>query len=209
MPGQSMNISVCAIDQWSQRVSTIITSTVLSEHNAYTKVGTSGYLLISDTTTTMPLRVTGHRYNKVKVGLYSIETYADYDFTVMLDDCSPGFIYSEGNLSCVCDSALTDRDIDCDIERAVLLVPDNYWIGPVNSDNNTIELVEDCVLDYCQPGAKTVAPRESDSFDAQCNKGYSRTGVLCGECKPNHSLVLVPIGATNVPTTTSCFSLHS
>lgn len=41
MPGQTLNLSVYAVDRLSQYASTVITSTVLSSHDASTQIGKS------------------------------------------------------------------------------------------------------------------------------------------------------------------------
>ena len=188
IPGQSIRIGVAAFDRFDQYAPTVITSTVLSaSQNATSLVGKSGYFFLrKNTITDIPLRILGPENQTVTVGLYSIDSFADTQFTIDVSQCSPGFVYNLSSSNCICIEELVQEGINCNTDTQTLEVPNHLWMGPVYAENGTVDLVHECVLDYCQPGSKTVSPGE---YDTQCKEGYGRTGVLCGTCIPGYSTV--------------------
>ena len=188
VPGQSFEISVAAFDRFNESAPTVITSTVLSaSQNATSLVGKSGYFFLrKNVVTDIPLRILGPENQTVTVGLYSIDSFAGTQFTIYVSQCSPGFVYNLTNYTCTCREDLKQEGINCNTDTQTLEVPNHLWMGPVYAENGTVDLVHRCVLDYCQPGSKTVSPGE---YDTQCKEGYGRTGVLCGTCIPGYSTV--------------------
>ena len=63
----------------------------------------------------------------------------------------------------------------------------NFWIGVwcVNTTYQGLVLCESCPEEYCKKGAVNVT---IDNPDMQCDFNY--TGLLCGACAANHSLML-------------------
>ncbi len=74
----------------------------------------------------------------------------------------------------------TCNNISCSEENGT---ESNMWIGVANTTNQTEYVVSNCVFDYCAVNISLSNP------DEQC--AYNRSGVLCGKCKSNFSLVLV------------------
>ena len=188
IPGQLITISIAAIDRFDQYAPTVVTSTVLSaSHNATSLIGKSGYFFLKkNRITNIPFRIFGPENQTVTVGIYSIDSFADTQFTIQVSQCSSGFIYNHSTSSCSCIEELIQEGIKCDVDTQTLEVPNHLWMGPVNEEDNTVDLVHECVLDYCHPGSRTVPPGE---FEVQCTEGYSRTGLLCGTCVPGYSTV--------------------
>ena len=95
-------------------------------------------------------------------------------------DCPPGFSLRNG--SCVCDSKLVSHVYSCDIDTEGFVGPPGYWTGLAG---HTLIFDGLCHPNYC----------DSDKLDfhltddpAEACLG-NRTGVLCGECKENYSVV--------------------
>ena len=106
---------------------------------------------------------------------------------VTLLPCPNGFTQS-GEI-CTCEDRLHDYPVNCTIadtyltKRAGL----NIWIG-ISNINNTYQglvLCKSCPAEYCKKGAVNVT---IDNPDMQCD--LNRTGLLCGACAANHSLML-------------------
>ena len=184
IPGQSVEIGVAALDQLDQHAPAVITSTVLSaSQNATSLIGISGHFFLrKNTVTNVPLRILGPENQTVTVGLYSIDLFADTQFTIEVEQCSPGFVYNCSN--CICIEKLTQEGINCNTAAQTLEVPNHLWTGPVSEEKDKVNVVHKCILDYCQPGSKTVSPGD---YDSQCADGYNRTGMLCGTCMPGYS----------------------
>ena len=188
IPGQSITIGVAALDRFDQYAPTVVTSTVLNaSHNTTSLLGNSGYFFLrKNSTTDIPLRILGPENQMVTVGIYSIDSFADTQFMMQVLQCSPGFIYNHSTFSCICIEKLIQEGINCNTDKQTLEVPNHLWMGPANEEQNAVDLVHDCVLDYCHPGSRTVSPSE---YEVQCAEGYSRTGLLCGTCMPGYSVV--------------------
>ena len=88
---------------------------------------------------------------------------------------------------------MTDFVIDyCSIESQNITKKKRTWIGKFIKDNKTYLATSyhgNCPLDYCNPEVSSVHSL-SDSLDQDKQCRYNRTGVLCGSCKENWSLVL-------------------
>ena len=98
--------------------------------------------------------------------------------------CPPGFEQSQ--LRCVCNERLNDFSVMCNIDTGTILRRHgaSFWVG---YDRDTQEMILDpqCPFDYCTLNQVLLSPIDRD---AQCN--YNRSGVICGRCSGNTSLVL-------------------
>ena len=78
--------------------------------------------------------------------------------------------------------------IQCDINTQSIYCPSPYWISADNQTNGEMAVLvhEHCPLSYCTTGdtpqLNLLHP------DSQC--ANNRSGMLCGQCQGNHSLVL-------------------
>ena len=106
-------------------------------------------------------------------------------FLFYFSECPPGFSLSNG--SCTCDDKLTSHGYSCDIDtNQTITSPPGYWTGLEEREDGDLLLFNDhCHPNYC----------DSDKHDfhltddpAEACLG-NRTGVLCGECKENYSVV--------------------
>ena len=87
-------------------------------------------------------------------------------------------------------SILESFSIPCTIDTQTVTIPGRhyYWLGCSKSNGSNcrgLSLADNCLLGYCRPETTTIKP---ETLDHQCSDG--REGVLCGRCKPNHSLAL-------------------
>lgn len=116
---------------------------------------------------------------------------------VTLEDCPPGFDLVD--TSCTCEKGLT-RAIKnttlCNIDTGLIQRPSSSsWIKPTWDKNQSTYLgfiwSQQCKPLYCKPEDE-VNPTQlnfsNPDSDGQCTE--NRTGILCGMCKKNHSLVL-------------------
>ena len=124
--------------------------------------------------------------------LYYTIVFTDADVGILrlpilhfqIADCPPGFSLSMRNETCVCDSKLAVYGYTCDIDT---ISPPGYWTGQEQQENSDAQVLfgRHCHPNYC----------DSDKHDfhltddpAEACLG-NRTGVLCGECKENYSVV--------------------
>ena len=106
--------------------------------------------------------------------------------------CPVGFEPSPGpsgiDCVCECDQTLKQHQItSCSSENKNILLETNIWIGLFNYTNETEFVIHDCPFDFCVEKPVNISLSSPDSAAEQC--AYNRTGILCGMCKENLSLV--------------------
>ena len=99
--------------------------------------------------------------------------------------CPHGFEIRDNDGDCDCDERLTRFTDECDIETGTILKNSGseFWVGYDNVSQGLI-LHPHCPFDYCETDELYT---DVDDSDAQCS--YNRSGVLCGKCGENLSLV--------------------
>ena len=100
-------------------------------------------------------------------------------------ECPHGFEIHDNDGSCDCDERLTNFTDECDIDTGTILKKSGseFWMG-YDNDSQGLILHPHCPFDYCETDELYI---DVDDSDAQCS--YNRSGVLCGECSQNLSLV--------------------
>ena len=122
-----------------------------------------------------------------KLKLYSKNAIMKYKLRAM--PCPFGFIIA--NSKCDCSSFLysLNKNISCDIQTVTISLPYSSWFGNISSllSNNT-QSVEGfssvCPPEYCYPSLTTY---NATMLNPLCQ--YGRTGIICGQCNDNLSLV--------------------
>ena len=112
---------------------------------------------------------------------------------ITLNKCPFGFSLQNSTpamFSCKCIKISSIIDVaNCSIQHRTIAKRLYSWIGVVKRRNHTyLATSKYCPLDYCNPKVSSVHSNDSLDQDKQCR--YNRTGVLCGSCKENWSLVL-------------------
>ena len=122
----------------------------------------------------------GHYFNSESTSPMIVE--------VNLLPCPIGFELAVGTRNerfCKCVDYLTKAGIVCNINTAEILCPNHKWVGVHSTDPYSFIVHNNCPFDYCIAGEKHI---DLSVPDEQCS--YNRSGVLCGECQSNMSLVL-------------------
>ena len=102
--------------------------------------------------------------------------------------CPDGFqVYGD---HCLCSSQLqrhASNTTHCDVDGQLFIKSGDFWMGALYRNDSYIGLLlySHCPFDYCIQSTVNFTLNNSD---AQCN--FNRSGILCGECKFNYSLVL-------------------
>ena len=107
---------------------------------------------------------------------------------VNLLPCPIGFelaVKTRNERFCKCVDYLYKAGIVCNINMAKILGPNRKWVGIHSTDPYSYIVHNNCPFDYCIAGEKYI---DLSVPDEQCN--YKRSGVLCGACQSNMSLVL-------------------
>jgi len=101
--------------------------------------------------------------------------------------CPLGFELSDYPFECTCASELTNQGINCSIQTQTVYRTARLWINATHSENGTNLMIvhKHCPLHYC----KSEDINLNLSYpDEQCS--FNRSGILCGKCQQNLSLVL-------------------
>ena len=199
-PGENLTISVRVVGQMNGAVSGIVKASVkggrVNESERVQTVDISGEIL---TYTVYP---SPKQYNSGEEATLKLRADVDSDtstneyvhhfepatITIKYKKCPFGFIMNITAMSCQC--LVKDYAVEhCNIENQIITKSITAWIGKI--DNQTgVASSKHCPLDYCDPEVNSAhsLPDRLDDQDKQCR--YNRTGVLCGSCKENWSLVL-------------------
>ena len=101
---------------------------------------------------------------------------------VTFKSCPNGF--SRSGDQCTCENRLLKYKAECIIDDHIYIIRRkglNFW---VNYSNKRLILYKKCPIEYCKTEEVNIT---LDQPDVQCNT--NRSGVLCGACALNHSLL--------------------
>ena len=101
---------------------------------------------------------------------------------IVIDVCPFGFPFNDSTLICECDPELKKYHVTCDINLVLVHRPYQMWIG--NVTNDLLSVYAYCPFDYCRPIDMNLDLMDQDE---QCD--YNRSGVLCGQCQGELSMV--------------------
>lgn len=187
MPGQVFYVSVKTLDGFNRFVPTVLsTSSQLPIYSlsdgVSAKIGQSNYYFIGNNTSSqgVPVQLFGApKQTPINVSLVTVESFAQSQFVVNLINCSEGFEYI--NNFCTCSKEIEENNLNCSTEGNFLVPPD-LWIGKGPDESL---FITGCNFDYCLNGLRTISP---SNYSAQCNEGYNRQGISCGQCQTNYSI---------------------
>ena len=195
MPGQQLMVTMNAYDRFEQIVPNPITSSVidnLAAGETKSVLGESGYWFIDhqkfhDVPVSIRSDQEPIQQEEIEVGIFSLTSTAQTHITINIRECYLGFEFdnngSQNYKTCICIRLLQNRsDINCDADTATITVPNGKWVGYVSGNRLAIH---SCVLNYCKIGGANIT---NGDFDVQCNEGFGRVGVLCGQCKEGYSI---------------------
>ena len=125
------------------------------------------------------------------VDIFTIDSIAMIRYSLRLLSCPFGFSDNYSTPKCACSPFLysLNKHISCDIQTVTISLPYSSWFGNISSllSNNT-QSVEGfssvCPPEYCYPSLTTY---NATMLNPLCQ--YGRTGIICGQCNDNLSLV--------------------
>ena len=195
--GEMFTVSIVAVDHDEYAVKSTIISSFSSESG-------KGHLKDSQV-----VQQVGKQCTELEYNVYSLDNSAQIHINLYTDTpcgnrvatktlnlnflpcmCPVGFHVSqtENDCICECDQTLKQHQItSCSAENETILVENNIWIGLSNYSNETGLVIHDCPFDYCIQKPVYISLSSPDSADEQC--AYNRTGILCGMCQEDLSLV--------------------
>ena len=183
-PGETFKVSAVAVGQRNG----IVPSAVRS-HTDKGRLASSQYI---QQTTKM---CTTFNYTVFSQEDVSLELYPDGPCSTVSaklflklsisQSCPPGFSLENSSMSCVCDQTLQKYTNNCNITNGLGRITresdDTFWAGY----DGTLTVHPQCPIDNCVSHAVNFP---LNNTDMQC--AYNRSGMLCGACKDEYSLVL-------------------
>ena len=191
-PGQYKQLNLSVTNVFEEEVDAVITydaprsrdSIVLGERSGYWH----WYHVTNHSVQTV---IRGINDRNFTVSLYATSTLVSTDISVNMMNCPIGFHYNTNSLQCECDEHILkySPEVSCNPNMTVT-VSAGRWLGCLDPDNcsSTHDLVFlDCYFGYCR---LTPTIFNKSDTDNQCAENSSRTGVMCGQCKPGYSILI-------------------
>ena len=184
-PGETFTASVIAPSRNRKHPATV---RARIQDNSGSNLAGSEYAQQIDTNTCALLDYTVFSLSdSVMLELYGDGPCSSFSYTLNISlnqNCPPGFNISEDK-SCVCEQRLQRYTDLCNISSGNITRDSRktFWVGYDDSDG--LILHPNCPFDYCVNDKVNFS---HNNTDVQC--AYSRSGLLCGACKENYSLVL-------------------
>ncbi|XP_064389952.1 uncharacterized protein LOC135337875 [Halichondria panicea] len=197
--GQAFTISIMAVDQAGNPMNNAkIHSSVITESSRVDRLKEG-----------QAQQEVGNQCTELEYNVFSqdssaqVELYADgpcnnlgisrqiLNISFLKCECPIGLkpIMSSIECKCDCDPVLQQeyQITNCSEDNGTIKLEsnNNIWIGVTNTTNGSGYVVSNCTFDYCVLKPVNISLSNPDE---QC--AYNRSGVLCGECEPELSLVL-------------------
>ena len=195
--GEAFKINVSAIDQVGHQLYATIYSSVVTESRIGRLKEGQAEQKVGGQCTELEYNVFSHD-SSAQVQLYANGPCTNlgvsrqtFSVAFLPCTCPIGFqpSLSQIKCDCICDQVLRPYQItNCSQETGTILLETNLWIGVANYLNQTKYIIHDCPFDYCVEKPANISLNSSQKRDRQC--AFNRSGMLCGECKGNLSLVL-------------------
>ena len=184
--GQRFNVSLYTIAQGGTSVSTTVTARTSVTANLKSN---QTWQTLSENCSLLTYNLYSTENNEELV-LYPDGLCSDRGIItvkVRFEDCPPGFTLSKDE--CICDKRLMQYNLTCTIDEDIFIVRysgSRLWVN-ASYENGTHGLIlyKACPVEYCKTEAINIS---LDEPDTQC--ALNRSGVLCGVCVTNHSLML-------------------
>ena len=196
-PGQIFNISVLARSQCNGTViPTLIEASLSNKSSEFAQiVGKKEMYIFSNSCTNFSLKFKLNSDNmkpsaiEVVLSQYPHQKNADANISIDLQSCPWGFQLNNG--TCECANIMHNNNFfECDLTTGSIRKKSWHWIGCYRQESESCknELMIGIKTRYsgcCTNNDMFVTPED---IDKQCNEG--RTGLGCGSCLGNYSVVL-------------------
>ena len=193
--GQLFNLSVVAIGEFSLPVKERVAFTLQSRDKYSTQIYNLHYNYIEvKGCRDLGFKLFSERENELLI-LHPpgcIHSSARLVVNINLLKCPQGFVHVQA--SCECDetlSEITGHNDLCDVETGLIKSPRNNWMKPLlNTNLNYTGFMwcPNCPFSLCKKSNDNWLNFSSPNVDIQCRD--NRTGIVCGACKQNYSLIL-------------------
>ena len=125
---------------------------------------------------------------------HSFTTFHKLRLVLHIRNCTIGFNFDKYSKQCICNRVLFEHGIECDIQSLTVRRSSPKWINatftylPLGDLSSGVLVHDHCPFGVCKSTAEEVQPLNLNYPDEQC--AFNRSGILCGGCESNFSLVL-------------------
>ena len=188
--GQSLRVSLIAFDQTETTVSTLVTATLLLGRLGISQSPQFLTQNCSDLTYNVFSTKRNEQLTLYPEGPCQDNGLAGAVINLTLLPCPDAFNRSSSGEQCECEDRLINYGAQCVINDKIYIIKQAgsmFWMSTlrVKGKYQGLILYKTCPLEYCK---KTSVNITLKNLDIQCD--HNRSGVLCGECKPHHSILL-------------------
>ena len=187
-PGEKHYLSVIAKDDLNSTVSVVITASAFPPEIAAID---NASLYITDNMVQVNGKIGSSFFLTFHtVGRKQISIVLNATFT----DCPSGFVYDVNEQKCVCSAATPNQQyvgiVRCNVRKFESYQIKGYWAG---CDQSGSLLTAMCPLGYCRKDESTTyntnsLPKTCWGLDEEICGTRNRSGLLCGNCIPNHTI---------------------
>ena len=185
IPGEEHKLEISITDDNGQEVEVVFRASVIDSSTDTVDVG-DAFSCVSGNTIQM-------KGDTDSTGVLLLETISSRKNSIAMNitllPCPPGFVLT-GN-ECTCSIETYSAIVGCDLRNFRSSIKVGYWAGYI--DNQTF-VTGICPLHFCEynnthyereiPLPKITSPSHLDEYIC----GPTRTGILCGSCKPGYSV---------------------
>ncbi len=180
-PGKTFYVNVACIDQ----MQLIVPCDVRAEYSTGVDLGQGQSLRPIQNCTRLLFRAFTTDVNSTQLtlngGLCNSENRNEVIVSMKILPCPKGFQNIQSK--CQCNPRLKEifQTLECDIESGTMTIYQG-WLG---FNKLSVLASKNCPLSYCFQDNITINVSDTER---QCN--HYRRGILCGQCLPNHSVML-------------------
>jgi len=188
-PGRLANVTINVTDVFNRNVEAVLVVDYMEESTRPRPVFNYGDFIYkrsneSSITITIP-QITSQEFH---VALYSDSTLVGDSLTLFVKECPIGFKYTVSESSGTCKCIYRNiSNVYCNEEDMTITIIGDTWLGCLSDSCSTFgEMVaSSCQFSYCSSDNVTFNANDTSN---QCNPGYNRKGVLCGECVEGYDI---------------------
>ena len=139
-----------------------------------------------------------HNFSYTLKGGFGLKTNATIEFNIPLklgtsptilildiEECPIVYNHTESG-ECICNNILESHKVKCTPSSKSLHIPAQTWLGELWNESESMAVQNNC--QYCKTKEMDlIIPIDSNKL---CISRYNRTGIMCGACVSNYSLLL-------------------
>lgn len=185
IPGEEHKLDIVISDDVGQKIETIFRASIINvSHNSVS---------VDDAFSCLSGNIIELKGETESSGVLLLDTVTSRKNSIAMNvtllPCPPGFILTDNECTCSTDTYLAT--VSCDLRNFRANIKLGYWAGYIDNDTFVTAI---CPLAFCAyndtdydrvvPLPKITSPSHLDKYIC----GPTRTGILCGSCKPGYSV---------------------